>query len=680
MLSCQSRAWPLICFVSLTSYAGLIFYLSTLFVYYRDAESISSPNKSKLVSTCLGIILGASSGISLLKITQLTLAIINHSRTLGVHAIIATIMLISSCSIICQWLHARSIFMAAYLTSSASPTIVLISDYLVTLPLFFLVNIALDGRNYVRLIDCWISFSPAIFLSAQVMSWFQAHSNVNQMMLFIVSHLIILAALQSNYADSVASSHRADMKLANTPERILQQKLCAKRCNNSIYLAFAYLLFIALSLLHAYQIVENELSYILNLTASLLYKLLFSILVLEDHSESLDRNSYNLILERIAKKARKNFLRYVFHEVRVPLNSISMGLHILNDELSNASGIDRENGDVVDIMRSATSSMSETLNDVLTLQKIEEGKFQLSYESFKISSLLNSLRKNIHDILSRKDLQLSISVDDEVPAAVIGDRYRIEHVLLNLLSNAIKFSPPHTTIRIQVNKCNVSNGLIRFSVADYGIGMIDKEKRSILLSEISNHSSEHSNGYQNSDHTGIGLNLCREIVKLHGGEIGFETRPRQGSDIYSGGTEFYVNLPLETSSGTDLISAEAESSLDDYANGRRLIKEISALQEIGSDEDNTPVHKPLHILIVDGKPTRLALLDNLLMDVFVDVTSNRKILKALLMRQEVEVDMVENGKDCIDQVNLKPLDHYDIIFMDNFMPIMVRNPLLIYQT
>merc|ERR1719453_2771719 len=102
------------------------------------------------------------------------------------------------------------------------------------------------------------------------------------------------------------------------------------------------------------------------------------------------------------------------------------------------------------MMKEAVSFMSDTLNDVLSIQKIEEGKLELQYEQFFISDVVRTVRHSLKGQIVAKGLKLVELIDKDVPPRVIGDRFRIEHVLANFVSNAVKFSPPSAAITVAV--------------------------------------------------------------------------------------------------------------------------------------------------------------------------------------------------------------------------------------
>jgi signal transduction histidine kinase len=115
----------------------------------------------------------------------------------------------------------------------------------------------------------------------------------------------------------------------------------------------------------------------------LLAKFLYANVLTEAHLRQLSPEEEvraQLQLKQNANDAQRHFLRYVFHEVRVPLNTIRLGL----DSIQQSGGIDRETAFVVSCMDEAVNTMSDTLNDVLSYQKIEESKVELELRPFAV--------------------------------------------------------------------------------------------------------------------------------------------------------------------------------------------------------------------------------------------------------------------------------------------------------
>ena len=269
-------------------------------------------------------------------------------------------------------------------------------------------------------------------------------------------------------------------------------------------------------------------------------KIIFISMVMTSHVEVL----YMLfVLELHLNAAKRSFLRYIMHEVRVPLNSITMGIGLL-EESHHLSGEDRES---LLMMKGATSFMQETLNDILCMQKIEEGKLELIYAPFRPADAVQVVRSVLQGSLAQKRIQLYTLVYDDVPEYVIGDRFRIEHVLANLLSNAIKFSHSNGRIFVVVSLVGGSHSssdlgdmedsveMIRpptqiitkaysrsmnfceleFSVRDEGPGISREDQKKLFQDFVQIKPGE----MQMGGGSGVGLSLCKQIVELHDGTI-----------------------------------------------------------------------------------------------------------------------------------------------------------------
>ncbi len=178
-------------------------------------------------------------------------------------------------------------------------------------------------------------------------------------------------------------------------ERDARDALCVARCkwSASQFMSIMFSVIHAIYYINYFNIVDDNVFIILTYFASYLTKVLFTYLITDSHIEILDPNKFLIIEERRkAEESRLNFLRYVFHEVRVPLNSVVLGLQLLQDNRYFAH-VERE---TLTMMKDATNFMSETLNDVLSLQKIEQGMMELDIKPFApkrlVSAVLSSFR------------------------------------------------------------------------------------------------------------------------------------------------------------------------------------------------------------------------------------------------------------------------------------------------
>lgn len=144
-----------------------------------------------------------------------------------------------------------------------------------------------------------------------------------------------------------------------------------------------------------------------------------------------------------------------------------------------------------------------------------------------------------------KRIKVTYAMDNNVPSKVLGDEFRLEHVLGNLLSNAIKFSDPDAKIEICVSFDTKVKNHITFSVKDKGPGMSAEDQKHLFQPFMQIRPGE----LQKGRGSGLGLSICKTIVTLHNGTIGCTSKQRVGDDKDSGGSEFFFNIEFAEVSG-----------------------------------------------------------------------------------------------------------------------------------
>ena len=273
----------------------------------------------------------------------------------------------------------------------------------------------------------------------------------------------------------------------------------------------------------------------------------FAYFVLGSHLGMVDPATRALIEEKRANEARRQFLRYIFHEVRTPLNSLTMGIDILE----RSDNLDEFELESLLMMRDASTFMSETLNDVLSMQKIEEGKLELELAPFSIRECVSKVYSTFRGSLITKDVTFKRLISDNVPTQMYGDRFRIEHLLANLLSNAIKFSPKHGNITVSVTAESIPGepDMVRVtvSVTDEGPGISEEDQKKLFSSFMQIKVNE----LQQGQGSGVGLALCKQIVMLHGGTIGVKSSAGAGST-------FFFSIPFK------LLEKQTGAAVDDF--------------------------------------------------------------------------------------------------------------------
>lgn len=345
--------------------------------------------------------------------------------------------------------------------------------------------------------------------------------------------------------------------VAVTDDNGLQKYLkliASRRLSLSFCMILSFTAFPALWFLRANELIDDSILAAGFEISSAVAKIMFTSLCTDAHMEVSHPAIAQLSEEQKSHAARRAFLRYVFHEVRVPLNSISMGVQLLGD-----SDIDPDSpeGEVVLMIREATTFMGETLNDVLAIQKIEEGALKLIFKPFMIEDLLMISIEPFVELAAAKQITIKKKVQEKIPMYVVGDKYRLKHVVSNVISNAIKFGKHNTPVSIEVS-CSKSyvttvgegENAKRVTLRDYSIAVTDSGK-GVPVEELDNifvpFLSTTPGELKQGRGTGVGLAICKEIVTRHGGNISCVSELGKGST-------FTVVLPLEVVMEDDVVS------------------------------------------------------------------------------------------------------------------------------
>lgn len=227
---------------------------------------------------------------------------------------------------------------------------------------------------------------------------------------------------------------------------------------------------------------------------------------------------------RRASELKTTFLSNVSHEFRTPLNSIISLSRMLLERMDG--DLTPEQAKQVNFISKAARSLSELVNDLLDLAKVEAGKVKIRVKTFQVAELFSALKGMLKPLLADNN-----SVDlvfDEVPdlPACRTDEGKVSQILRNFISNAIKFTPQG---EIRISAEFTAGDAITFRVRDTGIGIAPEHKEMIFqeFTQIENPLQERHRG------TGLGLPLCRNLALLLGGKVWVESEPGRGSSFFA---------------------------------------------------------------------------------------------------------------------------------------------------
>jgi len=259
-------------------------------------------------------------------------------------------------------------------------------------------------------------------------------------------------------------------------------------------------------------------------------------------------------------QAKSEFLANMSHEIRTPMNAI-IGM----SEMMLSTGLTEKQTEYQNIIYNSAHSLLTLINDILDFSKIEAGKLDIEYTHFHLRDLLEEVSDMFREKSAQKKIEFIIGVDPDVPSALTGDPNRLRQVIVNLTGNAIKFTNDGEII-VSVGKIFERDDTVRllFSVKDTGLG-IPLSAQNKLFDPFTQADGSTTRKFGG---TGLGLTICKRLVRLMDGDISVESEPDKGSVFSFSATfkkqashkEHIFNIPSDLKDLTVLIVDDNESS------------------------------------------------------------------------------------------------------------------------
>ncbi len=308
-------------------------------------------------------------------------------------------------------------------------------------------------------------------------------------------------------------------------------------------------------------------------------------------------------------KFKQNFLANMSHEIRTPLTGVMGMISMLQQ--TNPTDVQRE---YISILKSSGETLREIINQILDLSKIEAGKTSLNYTVFEFAALLNNARK-LFQGMRKENVSLSMELDPRIPKHIEADMSRMSQVMNNLVSNAVKFTVAGEIKIIAQLESKLPGGkeiMIRIMIRDTGIGIPPQMQKKLFTPFF-----QVGDGSTSPGSTGLGLAISRELVNLHGGQMGVESEPQKGSTFWF--TFVARKVP------------------------KKLAEKVPLQPEAADAKDH------LSILLVE------------------DNRVNQKVFEVILRHMGHEVTIASDGQQALDKFDPQA---FHLILMDINMPVM----------
>ena len=230
---------------------------------------------------------------------------------------------------------------------------------------------------------------------------------------------------------------------------------------------------------------------------------------------------HDITAQRKNEEMRKEFVANVSHELRTPLTNVRSYAETIRDSYDIPR--EMENG-FLDIIIGETDRMTHIVQDLLTLSRLDSGRAELKMLRFPFGDAIESVCRAVELEAQRRGHTLVRSYDIGELPMIVGDRNRLEQVMMNVIGNAIKYTPDGGTIRVSAGS---GASKVWMEVLDNGIGIPRQDWNRIFdrFYRVDKARSRESGG------TGLGLSIAREIVLRHGGTIGPVEHEGKGTTI-----------------------------------------------------------------------------------------------------------------------------------------------------
>ena len=347
-------------------------------------------------------------------------------------------------------------------------------------------------------------------------------------------------------------------------------------------------------------------------------------LALEEVNKVLEKAN---VAAEAANRAKSEFLANMSHEIRTPMTAILGFAELLRSE-GDSSKAPQERIEAIDTIIRNGNHLLAIINGILDLSRIEAGKMETERTECSPWQIVEEVVASMKTRAESKGLRLKTSFQSPLPQVIQTDPVRLRQILVNLVGNAIKFTE-HGTVRIDM-RCNrdpETGPRVHFAVTDTGIGMAP-EQTGKLYQPFSQADTSAARRFGGS---GLGLTISKRLAEMLNGDIEVESRPGKGST-------FTLTIDPGSLEGVPMLDAPPNAST-----GREKPAATGSTEKLYG-----------RVLLAEDGP------------------DNQRLIRFLLTKAGLEVDLAENGHIACDKALASESEGrpYDLILMDMQMPEM----------
>jgi len=240
---------------------------------------------------------------------------------------------------------------------------------------------------------------------------------------------------------------------------------------------------------------------------------------LRDFAAQLERA--NQELKRV-DEMKSEFVSVASHELRTPLTTIKNAVQLVLR--GKAGEINETQGNFLSMAEKNINRLTNILNSLLDLSRIESGKMEMRFEEFDLTGSITFILSSLKPQADGKSIRLNTEIPMEFPP-IYGDREKVEQILMNLTGNAIKFTPEGGEISVSAKLLAGEGGMVAVSVKDSGIGIPEDQLKKVFEKFYQVEGSLH----RSVSGTGLGLAITKGLVETHQGKIWVESEVGKGS-------------------------------------------------------------------------------------------------------------------------------------------------------